>query len=102
VRTSTRRSKASGPDPQFANVIQAVSGGRDNGRPRRASGALSVNVADSQAVARYRLNISVNIQNLFNRPTYSGNSGVLTSPTFLQPTSASGVRRTTINMNLTF
>jgi len=27
---------------------------------------------------------------------------VLTSPTFLQPTSASGVRRTTINVNLTF
>jgi hypothetical protein len=67
-----------------------------------AAGALSVNVADAQAVPRYRLNLSVNMQNLFNRPTYSGYSGVLTSPTFLQPTSASGVRRTTINMNLTF
>ena len=67
-----------------------------------AGGALAVNVADSQAVPRYRLNISVNMQNLFNRPTYSGYSGVLTSPTFLQPTSASGVRRTTINVNLTF
>lgn len=67
-----------------------------------AGGALSVNVADSQAVARYRLNLSVNMQNLFNRPTYSGYSGVLTSPSFLQPTSVSGVRRTTINLNLTF
>ena len=67
-----------------------------------AGGALSVNVANSEAVARYRLNLSVNIQNLFNRPTYGGYSGVLTSPSFLQPTSASGVRRTNININLTF
>ncbi len=67
-----------------------------------AGGALSVNVSDSQAVARYRLNLSVNMQNLFNRPTYSGYSGVITSPSFLQPTSASGVRRTKINANLTF
>jgi len=42
------------------------------------------------------------MQNLFNRPTYGGYSSVITSPTFLQPTSASGVRRTTINANLTF
>ena len=67
-----------------------------------AGGALSVNVAGSQPVPRYRLNLSVNMQNLFNRPTYSGYSGVITSPTFLQPTSASGVRRTNINLNLTF
>jgi hypothetical protein len=67
-----------------------------------AGGALSVNVAGSEAVPRYRLNLSVNMQNLFNRPTYSGYSGVITSPTFLQPTSASGVRRTTMNVNLTF
>jgi hypothetical protein len=67
-----------------------------------AGGALTVNVANSEAVARYRLNLSVNMQNLFNRPTYGGYSGVITSPTFLQPTSASGVRRTTMNINLTF
>jgi hypothetical protein len=67
-----------------------------------AGGALSVNVANSQPVARYRLNLQVNMQNLFNRPTYGGYSGVITSPTFLQPTSASGVRRTTMNINLTF
>ena len=67
-----------------------------------AGGALSVNVANSEQVSRYRLNLSVNIQNLFNRATYGGYSGVITSPTFLQPTSASGVRRTTMNVNLTF
>jgi len=67
-----------------------------------AGGALSVNVAGSEPVPRYRLNLSVNMQNLFNRPTYGGYSSVITSPTFLQPTSASGVRRTTMNINLTF
>lgn len=67
-----------------------------------AGGALAVNVAGSQPVPRYRLNLSVNMQNLFNHPTYSGYSGVTTSPSFLQPTSASGVRRTTMNINLTF
>ncbi len=68
----------------------------------QAAGALAVNMTASEAVARYRLNLSVNIQNLFNRPTYGGYSGVISSPTFLQPTSASGVRRTTMNLNLTF
>jgi len=67
-----------------------------------AGGALSVNMTGSEPVPRYRLNLSVNIQNLFNRPTYGGYSGVITSPSFLQPTSASGVRRTNINLNLTF
>ena len=67
-----------------------------------AGGTLSVNMAASEPVPRYRLNLSVNMQNLFNRPTYSGYSGVITSPSFLQPTSASGVRRTTMNVNLTF
>jgi hypothetical protein len=67
-----------------------------------AGGAVSVNVANSEAVARYRLNLSVNIQNLLNRATFSGYSGVMSSPMFLQPTSATGVRRITVNSNLTF
>jgi hypothetical protein len=67
-----------------------------------SGGALSVNVAGGEQVPRYRLNMSVNMQNLFNRPTYSGYNGVMTSRTFLQPTTVSGVRRTTVNMNLTF
>jgi hypothetical protein len=67
-----------------------------------AGGALAVNVANSESVARYRLNLSVNIQNLLNRATFSGYSGVMSSPMFLQPTSATGVRRITVNSNLTF
>ena len=42
------------------------------------------------------------MQNPFNQPNYNGYSGVMTSRTFLQPTSVSGVRRTTVNLSLTF
>jgi outer membrane receptor protein involved in Fe transport len=65
-------------------------------------GAPTVNVTGGEQVARYRLGVSVAIQNLFNKATYSGYSGVMTSQTFLQPTSATGVRRTTLNLNLGF
>ena len=63
---------------------------------------LTVNPMASQTMPRYRLNIAVNIQNLLNQPVYSGFSGVMTSPFFLQPTSASGVRRVTFNANVSF
>ena len=86
----------------FSFGSRRVASGNGVSITQAAGGALTVNVANSEAVARYRLNLSVNMQNLFNRPTYGGYSGVITSPSFLQPTSASGVRRTTINMNLTF
>ena len=66
------------------------------------AGAPIVNITGGQAVARYRLNLSVSMQNPFNQPNYNGYSGVMTSLTFLQPTSVSGVRRTTVNLSLTF
>jgi hypothetical protein len=66
------------------------------------AGAYSVNTTGGQPQARYRLNLSVSIQNLFNRPVWSGYNGIITSPYFMQPTSATGVRRTTVNMGLTF
>jgi hypothetical protein len=67
-----------------------------------AGGGYSVNMIGAQAQPRYRLNLNVNIQNLFNRPTWGGYSGVMTSKYFLQPTSATGQRRITMNMNLSF
>ena len=66
------------------------------------AGALTVNTTGGQQVARYRLSLSANVQNVFNQPTYNGYSGVMTSTNFLQPTSASGVRRTTVNLGLSF
>ena len=99
-RDSGGRRRASGtPSRSAAGRWRAVAASRS--RRRREAHCRST-WRTAKPVARYRLNLSVNMQNLFNRPTYSGYSGVLTSPTFLQPSSASGVRRTTMNINLTF
>jgi hypothetical protein len=65
-------------------------------------GGLVVNQAGMQSVARYRLVLGLNIQNITNRANYVGYSGVMTSPLFLQPTSAQGVRRVTFAAALTF
>jgi len=51
---------------------------------------------------RYRLNIGASMENLLNRPNYSGFSGVITSQYYLKPTSAYGVRRVTFNVSLSF
>jgi hypothetical protein len=63
---------------------------------------LSVNPTGQQTTPRYRLTASVNVQNLFNQAAYSGFSGIMTSPFFLQPTQASGMRRITFNMGMSF
>jgi hypothetical protein len=65
-------------------------------------GGLSVSTMTPQATPRYRINLGANINNLFNRPQYGGFSGIITSPLFLQPTSANGQRRITFNANLSF
>ena len=65
-------------------------------------GGLTVNPTGMQSQPRYRLNIAVNIQNLLNRPIYSGFSGAINSEFFRQPTRADGVRRITLNANVSF
>jgi hypothetical protein len=67
-----------------------------------AAGAYSVSMSQGQSVPRYRLGLSVNVQNLFNRASYTGYSGVQTSRNFLQPSAATGVRRTTVNLTVSF
>jgi hypothetical protein len=59
--------------------------------------ALSVSTMAAQAQPRYRINIGANITNLLNRPQYSGFSGIITSPYFLQPRrpTGSGASRST-------
>jgi hypothetical protein len=66
------------------------------------AGAYSVNTSGGQPQARYRLNVGVSIDNLFNRPIWGGYNGIITSPFYKQPSSASGVRRTRFNVGLTF
>jgi hypothetical protein len=63
---------------------------------------LTVNPTAATTTPRYRLNISVNVNNLWNQPVYSGFSGIITSPFFLQPTSANQLRRITFSTNVSF
>ncbi len=56
----------------------------------------------SMAAPRYRINLSVSINNPLNRPNYVGYSGVMTSPFFLKPTQATGVRQINFNAGLSF
>ena len=65
-------------------------------------GGLTVNPTGMQTQPRYRLNLGVNIQNLFNHPVYSGYNGAMNSPFFLQPTRADGVRRIRFNTTMSF
>ena len=63
---------------------------------------LTVNPTAAQTMPRYRLNLTVNVNNLWNQPVYQGFSGIVTSPFFLKPTQASGLRRVTFGMNVSF
>jgi hypothetical protein len=63
---------------------------------------LTVNPTAATTTPRYRLNISVNINNLWNQPFYGGFSGIIGSPYFLQPTSANQLRRITFSTNVSF
>jgi hypothetical protein len=63
---------------------------------------LTVNPTAATTTPRYRLTIVANINNLWNQAFYSGFSGIITSPFFLQPTEASGMRRITFSTNVSF
>jgi hypothetical protein len=63
---------------------------------------LTVNPTGAQTMPRYRLNIGVNVNNVFNQAAYSGFGSILTSQFFLKPTVAGGLRRITFNTNVSF
>jgi hypothetical protein len=63
-------------------------------------GGFTVGTTSSQAAARYRVTFNASIQNLTNHASYTGYSGVMTSPFFKQPTSVAGVR--TVNLTVGF
>jgi hypothetical protein len=66
------------------------------------NGVMSAASMSMPSQPRYRLSIGASMENLLNRPNYSGFSGVITSPYYLKPTSAYGVRRVTFNIGLSF
>ena len=54
------------------------------------------------ATGRYRLVISASVNNLTNRPNYTGFSGIQTSPFFLTPTSVMNPRKFDLGVSLRF
>jgi len=64
---------------------------------RGADGAKRV---ATQANSRYRLTFNVSVNNLTNHANYTGFSGVMTSPFFLQPTAVSNPRK--VDMSVSF
>jgi len=66
------------------------------------NGVPVASVMGGPSTPRYRLNLSVYINNLTNHANFGGYSGVMTSRLFLKPISAAGVRNVTFNAGLTF
>ncbi len=51
---------------------------------------------------RFRVGLVVNAQNLTNHTNYGGYSGTMTSPFFLHPTAAQGMRKIDVGLNVNF
>jgi hypothetical protein len=66
------------------------------------NGVISANQVGGQTQPRYRLNLGVFVQNFTNHANFGGYSGVMTSPLFLKPLNASGVRQITFNASVSF
>lgn len=67
-----------------------------------AGGSLTVTTVTRPEQGRYRMAVTISVQNLTNRTNYMGYSGMLTSPFYGTPTSAQGARRIQAGMNLQF
>ena len=65
-------------------------------------GAITATTLAAQAAPRYRVNFSVNLENLTNHANLTGYSGLMTSQYFLQPTQVQGVRRITFSIGVSF
>jgi hypothetical protein len=67
-----------------------------------SGGSTSARQVSSQAVPRYRIALSVNVQNLSNHTNVTSFAGTLTSPFFGRPTAALAMRKIDLSATLTF
>ena len=79
--------------------IQLPPGIMINGSP---GGDFRVTQMQVDPVARFRMGLVVNVQNLTNHTNYTGFQGSLTSPFYRQPTNVTGMRRIDVGLNFTF
>ena len=63
---------------------------------------LTVNPTGTQTTPRYRLNLSVNINNLWNQPVYQGFSGDHGVAVLPEADPGDGLRRITFSTNVSF
>ena len=82
---------ALGPPAGARNEVQDRQGGGDRGGDRGAA-----------APGRYRLVFQISVNNLINRPNFSGFSGIQTSPFFMTPTSVQNPRKVDLGISLRF
>jgi hypothetical protein len=69
---------------------------------RSDGGALTATQAAGASAGRFRLSVTVNVQNLTNRSNLGGYVGTLTSQAFGQPTTVLGTRKIDIGMGISF
>ena len=69
---------------------------------RSEGGGLAVSQAAAQRDGRFRLSLNVQIQNITNHGNLIGYSGVITSDSFMRPTSVAGTRKVDIGIGLSF
>jgi Carboxypeptidase regulatory-like domain len=69
---------------------------------RSEGGALAVSQGANQNTGRYRLSLTVNVQNLTNHGNLIGYTGTQTSTNFMRPTSVQGTRKVDIGIGLSF
>lgn len=102
--------RASGQWNSFGNFTYTIGFGKktlpstgiDLATIARAAGVSMPAMAPPAPQPRYRLSLSLNVQNLTNHANYVGYSGVMTSPFFRKPTMVQGVRTFNLSAGLSF
>jgi hypothetical protein len=84
-----------------ANLTYSIALGAARGSPRVQDRGERGDRA-GQPARRYRLVLTMSVNNLTNRPNYSGYSGIRTSPFFLTPTSVMNPRKIDFGVGLRF
>jgi hypothetical protein len=67
-----------------------------------SGGGTNVAMLGGQSVPRFRLTLTLSVQNMTNHPNYAGYSGLMTSPFFMQPTVVNNVRQFYLSAGVSF
>ena len=86
-----------------ANLTYSIGLGAASGPPRaQERGGGERGDRAGQPSGRYRLVLTLAVNNLTNRPNYSGYTGIRTSPFYLTPTSVMNPRKIDFGLGIRF